>query len=164
MAITDRIETSRLRLVPLSLGDAAALVNGHRPPDARWAEGYPTDGTLVAAGLVIAAEAEGRPLGPWTIYQIVRRTDGVVVGGCGFLEPPDAHGHVHVGFGVAPGERGRGYAGEALRALIEWARRRPEVTRVLADAAATNLDSIAVMEAAGMRRAGSDGQLVLYEA
>src|SRR3954469_14815232 len=95
------IETPRLRLVPLSLPDAAALVNGHQPDTARWADGYPTDGTLVAAGFVVTAEAEGRPLGPWGTYQIVRRSDGVVVGDCGFLSAPDSHGFVHVGYGIA---------------------------------------------------------------
>src|SRR3954451_15473889 len=101
MTIMERIETSRLRLGPLSLGDAAAMVNGHQPEDARWVAGYPTDGTLVAAGLVVTAEAEGRPLGPWTTYQMVRSADGSVIGDCGFLGPPDAQGHVHVGYGVA---------------------------------------------------------------
>jgi len=160
----ETIETQRLRLVPLSLGDAAAMVNGHRPDAIRWAQGYPTDGTLVAAGLVVTAEAEGRPLGPWTTYQMHRRSDGIVIGDCGFLGPPDAQGRVQLGYGVCEPERGHGFAVEALIALIAWARSHPEITRVLADTACTNLPSIAVMEAAGMRRAGSDGQIVLYEA
>jgi RimJ/RimL family protein N-acetyltransferase len=87
-----------------------------------------------------------------------------VIGDCGFVEPPDRQGHVHVGFTVCEAERGQGYASEALAALIEWARRHEDVTRVLADTACTNLESIAVMEGAGMRRAGSDGRLVYYEA
>ena len=36
-------------------------------------------------------------------------------------------------------------------------------TRVMADAAHTNRGYIRVMEEAGLRRAGSDGQLVYYE-
>jgi RimJ/RimL family protein N-acetyltransferase len=160
----DAIETQRLQLVPLSLADAAALVNGHRPEYARWAEGYPTDATLVAAGLVVTAEAEGRPLAPWGTYQMIRREDGLVLGDCGFHGPPDHHGFVHVGYGVADEARSQGYATEALSGLIAWAQRRAEVTRVLADAACTNHPSLRVMENAGMRRAGSDGDLVYFEA
>jgi RimJ/RimL family protein N-acetyltransferase len=162
-SIMETIETERLELVPLSLADAAALVNGHRPEGARWSDGYPTDGTLVAAGFVVTAEAEGRSLGPWSTYQMTRRSDGVVIGDCGFLGPPDHHGWVHVGYGVVGPERDQGYATEALTALIAWAKDRPEVTRVLADTACTNVASIRVMEGAGMRRAGSDGSLVYFE-
>jgi RimJ/RimL family protein N-acetyltransferase len=163
MAVMEPIETQRLRLVPLDLPDAAAIVHGHRPAGARWADGYPTDGTLVAAGLVVTAEAEGRPLGPWGVYQMVRRDDDVLVGDCGFLGPPDHHGWVHIGYAVADPGRHLDLAVEAFAALVTWAREQPECTRVMADAACTNLDSIRVMERAGMRRAGSDGSLVYYE-
>jgi RimJ/RimL family protein N-acetyltransferase len=163
-SVMEAIQTQRLRLVPLSLGDAAALVNGHRPEAARWADGYPTDGTFVAAGFIVTAEAQGRVLGPWSTYQMVRLSDGVVLGDCGFLGPPDHHGWVHVGYGVADSAREQGYATEALSGLIAWAKERPEVTRVLADTACTNHASIRVMEGAGMRRAGSDAGIVYFEA
>lgn len=158
------IRTDRLSLMPLSLADAAALVNGHVPEGARWVTGYPTDGTLVAAGFVVTAETEGRDLGPWTTYQIVRVGDGVVVGDCGFIGPPDESGDAQVGFGIAFGERNRGYASEALRGLIDWARRHSDARRIVADVHPANFDSIAVMENAGMRRTGRDERLVYYEA
>ena len=139
------------------------MVNGHRPVGARWAAGYPTDATLVSAGFVVTAEAEGHPLGPWGVYQMVRRADDVVIGDCGFLGPPDHHGWVHAGYSVAnPAVQGE-LAIEAMAALVAWARAQPGCTRVMADAANTNLDAIRVMEGAGMRRAGSDGSLVYYE-
>jgi RimJ/RimL family protein N-acetyltransferase len=163
MAVMEPIETHSLRLVPLDLPDAAAMVNGHRPVGARWADGYPTDATLVAAGLVVTAAAEGRPLAEWGAYQIVRRSDGVVIGDCGFLGPPDHHGWVHAGHVVVEAETEGDSAVEAFGALIAWAKARPGVTRVMADAACTHHASIRVMEGAGMRRAGSDGQLVYYE-
>jgi len=159
----ESIETQRLRLVPLELPCAAAMVNGHRPLGARWADGYPTDATLVAAGFVVTAEAEGRPLGPWGVYQIVRLSDEVVIGDCGFLGPPDHHGWVHAGFGVSDPQHDGPLAVEAFGALVQWARAQPGCTRVMADAACTNLVAIRVMEGAGMQRAGSDGSLVYYE-
>jgi RimJ/RimL family protein N-acetyltransferase len=161
--VMEPLETQHLRLVPLDLPCAAAMVNGHRPVGARWADGYPTDGTLVAAGLVVTAEAEDRPLGAWGVYQVIRRSDGVAIGDCGFLGPPDHRGWVHAGFTVADPVGHRPLATEAFRALIAWAREQPGCTRVMADAACTNLDSLAVMDGAGMRRAGSDGSLVYYE-
>jgi RimJ/RimL family protein N-acetyltransferase len=161
----DGIETQRLQLVPLSLDEAFAMVNGHRPVEDRWAADYPTDASLVAAGLVVTAEAEGRELGPFTAYQIVCREDGRAVGGCGFIEGgPDPAGHVHVSFSLVDSARGHGYASEALAAIIAFAKDQPGVTRVLAETAGTNTSRIAVFEDAGMRRAGSDGELVFFEA
>jgi len=52
---------------------------------------------------------------------------------------------------------------EAVAALVAWARRQPGVTRVLAETACTNTAALAVYEAAGMRRAGADGDLVFFE-
>lgn len=165
MSTAPVIETDHLRLVPLGLADAAALVHGHRPPGARWAPGYPTDLTLVVAGLVVTEEGqEGHALGPFRGYQMVRREDGMVIGDCGFLGPPDEHGTVHVGFAVAEAVAAYRLAGEALRAVIEWTVEQPEVTRVLADAAPTNIATLRVLEQAGMRRLRQDGDLVVFEA
>jgi RimJ/RimL family protein N-acetyltransferase len=163
MAVMDPIETQRLRLVPLDLAAATAMLNGHRPAGARWADGYPTDGTLVAAGIVVTAEVEGDPLGPWRVYEVLRRSDDVAIGVCGFPAPPDHHGWVRVGWSFADVEDKIELATEAFAGMMAWAKAHPGVTRVTGDAASTNLDSIRVMEGAGMRRAGSDGQLVYYE-
>lgn len=158
------IETPRVRLVPLGLADAAAIVHGHRPPGARWADGYPTDATLVVAGLVVTAEGDGAGgLGPYRGYQVVRRDDGMVIGDCGFLGPPDARGEVHVGFGVAEVAGGYRLAGEALQGLIAWAHRQEQVERVVAEAAPTNIASLRVLEQAGMRRVGEESGIVVFE-
>lgn len=157
--------TPRLRIVPLSYDEALAMVHGQRPVEDRWAPDYPTDASLVAAGLVVTAEAEGRRLEPWTAYQIVRRADGRVIGGCGFpLGGPDPQGRVLLGFSIVDSAVGENYPSEALSALIAWAKAQPGVTRVLAETASTNLLGLRVYENAGMRRAGSDGDLVFFEA
>jgi len=158
------IDTPRLRIALMPLEVAVALVQGYRPAGVNWPDDYPTDSTLVAASMLCASEAERRPLGRWGVYQMVRKADGRVVGGLGFLTGgPDPRGHVQVAFSVPASERGQGYAAEAVGALVAWARRQPGVTRVLAETAGTNTPALAVYEAAGMRRAGADGDLVFFE-
>src|SRR5205085_2825647 len=71
------IETPRLRLVPISLVDAEAMLHGQTPAGRAFAPGYPTDRALIGASIVVAAAREGRKLGPWTTYMIVRREDGL---------------------------------------------------------------------------------------
>ena len=158
------IITKRLLLVQLEVEDAVALVDGRRPDRRQWAAGYPDDGALVSAGLVLTAAQGGRELGPFGTYQIIRRDDGAVIGACGFQGPPDEMGAVRVGYGLAESARRQGYATEALRGLLDWARAQDGLTAVLADTTRTNVRSQRVMLRAGMRRVGEDGELLYYMA
>jgi RimJ/RimL family protein N-acetyltransferase len=158
-------ETPRLRIVPIPYEDAEAMLHGRRPAEDRWAPDYPTDSTLVAAGVVVTAVAEGRDLGPFGSYQIIRRADEMAVGGCGFvLGGPDEHGCVQVSFSLVGSAEGHGLAPEAMEALIAFAKELPGVRRVVAETAQTNTAGLEVYEQAGMRLAGWDGELVLLEA
>lgn len=61
---------------------------------------------------------------------------------------------VGVGYVIARSHQGKGYATEALRAVIDWAFRQPSVYRVNASTDVDNIASRRVMEKAGMRREG----------
>src|SRR4051794_24294275 len=97
--------TPRLRIRRLSVEHAEAILHGTVPPGVLWADGYPADTTLVAAGIVVTAAREGRNLGPWTAYQIERREDGAVIAGIGFFDPPDDDGIVRIGWSETPDAR-----------------------------------------------------------
>lgn len=153
------IDTHRLRLVPLSVADAATMLDGGVPAGARWAEGYPADSTLIAAAIVVTSAREGRDLGPWAIFQVLR--DGVVVGGMGFIEGPDATGAVRIGFSETAQARAAGCAAEGLTALIAYAREHG-ATLVRAEAGHPRLAE--VFAAAGMRATGEDDGVVHFEA
>ena len=158
------LRTERLELAPMDFEEARALVESGRPMARRRAAGYPMDSTLVAAGMVVTAHAEHRELGPFTTYHVVRRADGTVIGDCGFHGPPDDLGRVVIGYGIAESARGRGYATEAVEALIGFALLQHGVRRVCADTTRHNEYSRRVMEKAGMRLVRSDGELLFYEA
>ena len=69
----------------------------------------------------------------WALsFSIVERASGSAVGGCGFKGPPDAEGVVEVAYGIDPAHRGRGFATEAARALVEFAFASSRVRRVRA--------------------------------
>jgi RimJ/RimL family protein N-acetyltransferase len=155
------IETERLRLVPLAAADAAAMVEGVRPEGANWCEGYPMEGTLVAAGMLLKAEAEGQPFGPFVSHQIVRVADGMVIGDVGFDGPPDADGDLHIGCGLCVPARGQGYAREAVRALIDWAHRQPGIRYVNAEAATPEAKRL--LRAVGMQPFDQRARLVYFQ-
>jgi RimJ/RimL family protein N-acetyltransferase len=94
------LHTARLDLVLLEPEGARALTNGVEDNGHPWASGYPLASTLLRAEMTLAAAAHNRPLGPFGTYQVIRRTDGQVIGDVGFMGPPDATGAVHVGCAI----------------------------------------------------------------
>src|SRR6266508_3768585 len=82
--------------------------------------------------------------------------------GRGDSERPWMRGYPIEGTLVAAQARGKGYATEALQALIGWALAQPEVRRVEADTAHGNVPSQRVMERAGMRLIGRNDRLRFY--
>jgi RimJ/RimL family protein N-acetyltransferase len=156
------IMAERLCLRQLDLDEARALLEGRSQPERPWARGYPTEGTMTAVGAFVRAVAGGVQPGPYGVYQLVRLDDGTVIGDIGFYGPPSPAGVLTVGYGLAPGARGRGYATEALRALTGWALAQPGVDRIEADTTHANVPSQRVMERVGMRLVGHDDQLRYY--
>lgn len=153
--------TDRLVLHPLSVSEAESLMRGEPGGSAPWGPGYPTEADMVGAMRHVAiCEAIGDPQ-PFGAYEIRRREDGRAVGGLGFHGPPDQDGAVTVGYGLVPAVQGRGYATEALRALLVFARTQG-IAQVLGDTDHGNIASQRVMAAAGMHLVGEDERLKYY--
>jgi RimJ/RimL family protein N-acetyltransferase len=158
----DVLRTERLDLVLLDPEGARRLVAGARRDGEAWAPGYPLASTLLGAELTLAAATTQRPLGRFGSYQVVRRADARVIGDVGFMGPPDATGAVSVGCAITEEARGRGYATEALGALLAWAQEQPGLTCVLADTTRADLAAQRLLDRVGMHRVGEDGELLYY--
>jgi RimJ/RimL family protein N-acetyltransferase len=141
-----------------------ALLDG-RPPTGgpSWAPGYPLDGSLVAIAMQLEQVDAGVDRGPFGHFHVILAEENVVIGDIGFHTPPDDLGEVSIGFGIVPAARGRGYAREALRALLDWALAQPEVRSVHADTDLVNLASQRVLVGAGMRLIADEGDRKVYE-
>ena len=156
------IQSERLCLRQLEAEEARALLRGKADPERPWMAGYPMQGTLIAVEAFVRAIDNGADPGAYGVYQLVRSGDAMVVGDIGFHGPPSRSRSVTVGYGLAPGARGRGYATEALKAVVAWALAQPEVATVEADTTHANLPSQRVMERAGMRCYDRNDQLRFY--
>ena len=122
------------------------LEDAERAVEARFRVAYAQHGFGMWA---VEGKAEGRTLG---MAGLVRR-DG--------LE------HVDVGYAFLPDARGRGYAREAARGVLDWAQARG-IAPVVAIVNADNFGSVRVLEALGlvaqraMRLPGADRDVMLY--
>ncbi|MFF1558289.1 GNAT family N-acetyltransferase [Streptomyces sp. NPDC058279] len=159
---SDPIPTPRLLLRPLDPARARRILTGRPGPAARWAPGYPDAGDRAGAERFLRVLAEHGDPGPFGAYEIELRADGRTIGGAGFHGPLDALGRVTVGYGLVPAARGLGYATEALRGLLEHARRHG-ARGVDGDTDLANTASQRVMAAAGMRCVRRDARLSYYE-
>jgi RimJ/RimL family protein N-acetyltransferase len=158
------LSSSRVLLREIPAGEMRPLLKRDRHQPYQWAEGYPTEGTLIAGKAYMRQIDEKRWRPGFGMYQIVRRSDRTIIGDSGFLSAPDPQGRVALGYGLAPSARGHGYATEALIALTRWALDQPGIVVVTADTSHDNVKSQAVMERAGFREVRSDEELRYYEA
>jgi RimJ/RimL family protein N-acetyltransferase len=91
---------------------------------------------------------------PWSLRAIVLRDERRMVGFTSFHGPPGVNnlgtpGAAEVGYTVFAPFRGRGYATETGRALLEWARREHDVRHFISGIETSNAPSIRVIEKLG---------------
>ena len=156
------LETERLLLPPLTVVEASAILDDRRN-GRDWSPGYPTEGDRETAWLLLQRPPKDARAVAFGLRQIVLRESGAAIGGIGFFGPPDEHGDVSLGYGIAVEARNQGLTTEALRAMLAFAASDPAVHRVLADTDHDNLASQRVLEKAGFRRTHSDDALHYYE-
>ena len=130
-------------------------------------EEWPGEDALRVFPFWIARRERSADPGPWCDGMVVRREDRLAVGSMGFKSAPDATGTVEIGYAVNRSLWGRGYATEAVEAIVAWALTRSEVRRVTAECLESNPGSARVLEKSGFQRVGrrpsEGGELLLWE-
>jgi ribosomal-protein-alanine N-acetyltransferase len=76
------------------------------------------------------------------------------VGHCGFHGPPEAVGRAEIGYSVFEPFRGRGFAQEAARGLVEWGLAQGQ-SAIFASVSPANEASLAVVRAIGFHQVGA---------
>jgi len=160
----DPLITARLRLLPCDAAVARAAVEAPErlpellglPVDPAW----PSEDLLeVLPAWAEALELDAR-LQRWGLFLVIERESGALVGDVGFKGAPDERGIVEIGYGIVPSRQGRGFATEAVAALIAWARLHPEAREIRAACYASNRASRRVLEKCGFRHFATDGSVL----
>ena len=145
------LRTPRLLLLPCRPSVAQAIMAGVAALEAllgvRPAADWPGPNFRAYLPLLLANPARGR----WN-WLVIHPADRLIIGDSGFHGPPDDAGIVELGYIFAAAYRGRGYATEAARALLDWGCAQPEVRGVVANCAPDNRESIRVLEKLGLHR------------
>ncbi|MDE2156606.1 MAG: GNAT family N-acetyltransferase [Xanthomonadaceae bacterium] len=148
-----QIDTARLRLDALRPQDAQALFDYRANPQVARYQGW-RPASIAEAGDFIACQADASLARPdsWFQRAIRLREDGRLIGDAGIHMPGDADGSVEVGISIAPVCQGRGYAGEALRALFDLLFVTLGRHRIHASVDPRNVASMALLRSLGMRQ------------
>jgi [ribosomal protein S5]-alanine N-acetyltransferase len=171
---TTSVHTARLELTPLDAdaiqallaGDAERLkqLTGAAFPQPVGPPPYMAESLPVVGSRLQKSPAEA----PWWNWLVVRKEDREAVGAVAFGGMPDAAGAALIGYAMYPGHEGRGYATEAVKAMVAWAFTQPGVNTLRALAPVWNTPAVHVAEKVGMRPVSSDeddevGEVLVYE-
>lgn len=173
----ETIRAERLELVWLSPELLEALLAGRREEAERLGgfaipAGWPDehDGRFLALRLRQTLEEPSR--GPWYVRAIVLPDERRMIGHIGFHGPPGVNARrdpdaVELGYTVFPEYRRRGYATEAVRALLAHAGAHG-VGRFVASVAPDNEPSLAIVRRLGFVEVGrhwdeEDGEELEFE-
>ncbi len=149
--------TPATQLVPQTRQDVQAMIEAMSPSEqaefsADWLAQF-------------HASAE---MDPWVHgFRVVHGETGAVVGSCMFKGPP-LDGVVEVAYGMSPEEQGKGYATEAVQALLAYAAATGEVSMVVAHTLPASTASKRVLAKCGFRHVGEvidpdDGLVCRFE-
>jgi len=150
--------TRRLRLRELTYDDAAFVMELLNDPDwLRFIGDRNVHSLEDARGYVdrVRASYEKHGFGLWAVEPLA---DGTPLGFAGLLQRTTLE-HPDMGFAFLPAGRGKGYALEAAQAVLELARDRFGLKRVLAVTDADNSASQRVLERVGY----GPGRLIRWE-
>jgi len=173
ISIPPRLRTTRLELVPgtPALGRAemadraqfAALLGADVP--ASWPPPENDEKTMTFFTEYVEKHPDGVGWAAWYILLCGEGGRKTAVGTCGFTAKPDETGTVETGYSILETHQRRGYAPEAVAALVDWALGHPAVNRVIAHTFPDLRPSIRVLEKCGFTftGAGTEEGTVRYE-
>jgi RimJ/RimL family protein N-acetyltransferase len=155
------LQTQRLLLVPATTalidaelaGGSGALVRalGTSTPEAWPPELYERD-DLERLRKVLEDPANAG----WGVYYVIERTESpALIGIAGFGGGPNDEGVVQLGYSILPSARRRGFATEAVAALLEHALTHARVKVVVAETYSTLPASLGVLQKCGFCQVAS---------
>jgi GNAT superfamily N-acetyltransferase len=144
------IDAGSVSLQPVTRRIAQAVLDGGSIMR-RFESGSLHDRIPQAMGVAIRDIDSGAAAVLPTVWLVVRRADGRIIGDIGTHGPPDSAGCVEIGYAVAPSAQGRGIGGAAVAALVSRLAATPGIRRLTAVTGAQNTASRRLLERQGFR-------------
>jgi GNAT superfamily N-acetyltransferase len=135
-------------LRPVTRHFAQGVLDGG-PVTRTFEEGSLHDRIPQAMGIAIRDIDSGAAAVLPTVWLIVRRANGRIIGDLGTHGPPDGEGCVEIGYSLAPSARGQGIGTAAVAAFVRRLAKEPGIRRVTTVTGAQNPASRRLLERQG---------------
>jgi RimJ/RimL family protein N-acetyltransferase len=165
-----------IELRPMTPEFVEAVLDGRREEAARLLrielpDEFPSEGEKGFLGLRLRQMREDERFRTWCPHAIVLGTQ--MIGHAGYHGPPGVNSThdpeaVEFGYRIFPPYRGRGYATDAARMLMDLAEERASIRRFVLSVGPDNEPSLAVVRKLGFRQTGErmdeeDGRELVFE-
>lgn len=163
-APTTYFETHRLLARSFTAPDVDAFVAYRADPDVARYQSW-SDFTLQRGQAFVEAlrgAAPGVP-GEWFQFALEEQASGALVGDLALKVDADEPRQAEVGFTLSLAQQGKGYATEALEALLGYSFESFGLHRVVAVTDALNTPAVALLERVGLRREGHFVENVFFK-
>ncbi len=144
------MEAGGVTLQPVTRRMAQAVIDGGSITRT-FEQGALHDRISQAMGFAIRDIDSGAAAVLPTVWLVVRRADGQIVGDLGTHGPPDSEGRVEIGYSLAPSSRGKGIGTAAVGALVRRIAAVPAIREITAVTGAQNAASRRLLEHQGFR-------------
>lgn len=98
----------------------------------------------------------------FTSWIFIEKSTNQVIGDGGFKGNPNAYGEIEIGYEIIESKRKKGYATEAIDALIDWAFTQPKAKYILAKCDPENIPSQNLLKKLGFGFAGLEDSMKIY--
>jgi len=166
----DFVETSRLKLFPLTAGQLLLYLQGENKLEQRFHLAITgrtvTPGVQQSVVFLTMPKMNNAPGRNWLFYTFwlaVEKSSGVIVAELGFKGPPNRQGLIEIGYGTMPTHQGKGFMTEAVQGMLQWARQHAEVKGVVAETHRSNRASARVLEKNGFTQFDARGEMLWWK-
>lgn len=146
--------SQRLRIRRFTTTDTADFWRYRNDPDVARYQGWDVPFSFERAGELVLGFSQGADDAPgWTQWAIERLDSPGIIGDIG-VDRHDEGRQAVIGFTLAAGHQGCGYANEAVGRMVTHLFSQPRMHRVSAECDTRNLQSVKLLERLGFRREG----------
>ncbi len=156
-----KLETERLRLRLMELGDAESIFRGYASdPEASRYMAFPTATNIAETISFLHAQRIRFEAGHSFLWAILDRKEGAFIGAIEIMKIDDHEGEV--GFIISKPYWGRGIVPEALRAVLAFSKEELALQRIRGRCDVDNSRSARVFEKTGFRNLGIARSPILH--
>lgn len=162
------LETKRLRLVPMTYDFILKVIqddlSAYDLLGAIKTETWPESADIkdILHILRDSLKVKPNPDG-FDAWLFICKKDGTIVGDGGFKGSPDENGIIDMGYAIIEPQRRKGFALEAVTALLEWGLSQDGVTAVTADCLDDNIPSIKILTKIGMDEVERKDGMIFFQ-